>query len=125
MTKAEDAIRRALSPEDLRAYEALGREPSMFAEALGAFQTQNRLIAIGGWVAGFLLFGVAVLAAWRFWQAPDVRGMLLWGGVAMFSLTGLGLIKLWFFMEMHKNAILREMKRLELQVASLVALSAR
>ena len=121
MTKVEDAIRRALSPEDLRAYDALGREPSLLAEALGAFQTQNRLVAIGGWLGGLLLFAVGAWAGWRFWSAPDVRGMLLWGGLTTFALAGVGLIKLWFFMEMNKNSIVRELKRLELQVASLVA----
>ena len=121
MTKVEDAIRRALSPEDLRAYDALGQEPSLLAEALGAFQTQNRLVAIGGWLGGFVLFAVGAWAAWRFWSAPDVRGMLLWGGLTTFALAGVSLIKLWFFMEMNKNSIVRELKRLELQVASLVA----
>lgn len=121
MTKADDAIRRALSPDDLRAYDALGREPSLFAEALGAFRSQHRLFAVAGWLGGFLLFGVAAWAAWRFWNAPDVRAMLLWGGLATFALAGLGLVKLWFFMEMQTNRMVRELKRLELQVASLVA----
>jgi hypothetical protein len=120
MTKVDDAIRSALSAEDARAYDALGRERSIVAEAMGAFQTQHRIVAVGGWLAGFLLFGVAAAAAWRFWLAPDVRGMLLWGGLATFAFAGLGLVKLWFFMEMQKNAIVRELKRLELQVASLI-----
>ena len=125
MTKVDDAIRRALSPEDAQAYEALGPEPSLFAEALGAFQAQHRMVAVAGWLGGFLLFGVAAWAGWRFWLAPDVRGMLLWGGLATFAMAGVGLIKLWFFMEMQKNSIIRELKRLELQVASLIATSAR
>jgi hypothetical protein len=35
------------------------------------------------------------------------------------------MIKLWFFMEMQKNSIIREIKRLELKVASLAAITAR
>jgi hypothetical protein len=125
MTHVDEAIRRALSPDDVRAYDALGREPSLVVQAMQAFQTQHRLFALAGWLGGFALFGVAVWAAWRFWQAPDVRGMLMWGGLTTFALAGLGLVKLWFFMEMQKNNILRELKRLELQVASLVALASR
>lgn len=37
------------------------------------------------------------------------------------SALGLGLIKLYFFMEFQKNAIIREIKRVELQVAGLTA----
>jgi hypothetical protein len=31
------------------------------------------------------------------------------------------ILKIWFWMEMHKNAVLREVKRLELQIARLAA----
>ena len=47
--------------------------------------------------------------------------MQLWGAGAMLSALGLGLIKLYFFMEIQKNAIVREIKRVELQVAGLTA----
>lgn len=124
MSKVDEAIRRALSPEDVRAYDALGQEQSIIAEAMQAFQNQHRLVAVTGWIAGFALFAVGAWAAWRFWQAPDIREMLLWGGLAGLMLAGLGLVKLWFWMEMQKNAIVRELKRLELQVASLIAASA-
>ena len=47
--------------------------------------------------------------------------MLLWGGGAAIGLTALAMVKMWFWMELEKNAIVREVKRLELQVARLVA----
>jgi len=123
MTKAEDAIRRALSPDDLQAYDALGQDRSPIQEAIAAFRTQYFLFAIGGWLMGLVMLVIGVCAGWRFWAAPDVREMLLWGTLAGFALFSLGMIKLWFFMEMQKNGVMRELKRLELQVASLVALS--
>jgi len=74
-----------------------------------------------GWIAGFLLFGVASVMAWWFAQAPNVEDMLRWGAGAALALAGLALVKVWFWMEMQKNTIMREVKRLELQVASLAA----
>ena len=47
--------------------------------------------------------------------------MLRWGGASALGFAGLALVKVWFWMEMQKNAIMREVKRLELQVASLAA----
>jgi hypothetical protein len=125
MTQAEDAIRRALSPEDLRAYDALARDLSPFEEALNAFNTQYRLFAVASWAGGVLMLLASAYCLWRFAQAPDTRGMLVWGGGAAFALFSLGLLKMWFFLEMQKNSIVREVKRLEFQVASLATLLAR
>lgn len=125
MTHVDDAIRRALSPEDLATYDALGRDLSPVQEALAAFRSQHRLFAIGGWVAGFALFLAGAYCIWRFFGAADMRGMLTWAGGAGFAMMSLGMVKLWFWMEMQKNGVIRELKRLELQVASLIALVQR
>jgi hypothetical protein len=120
MTHVDDAIRRALSPEDVRAYDALSRDQNPLQQALGTFQTQSRILAVAGWFAGFALFAVGVYGFWRFAEAPDVRGMLIWGAVGGLAMMGLGLVKLWFWMEMQKNSIVRELKRLELQISTLL-----
>lgn len=114
MTHLDDAIRRALSPEDLRAYEALGRVQSPFEAAFDAFRAQHRIFAIGAWVMGFILFLVSAYAAWRMVQAPDVRSMILWFAAAAAAFVSLGFLKLWFWLEMQKNGVIREVKRLEM-----------
>lgn len=125
MTHVDDAIRRALSAEDARALDALSREENVIQQALNAFQGRNRVFGLLGWFGGFALFAVTVLFAWRFIQATDTRSMMLWGAGAALTVTGVSMIKLWFFMEMQKNEIVREVKRLELQVSALIAISAR
>ena len=122
MTHIDDAIRQALSAEDARALESFAGEQPVLQQAFatlgaGPYQWLN----IGGWVGGFALFVAGVGFGWKFYVATDVHQMALWGAAAMMALIGVGLIKLWFFMEMHKNQIIREVKRLELQVARLAA----
>lgn len=119
MSQLDQALRRALSPEDLQLLDGLSREEPIVIQALNAFQTQHRLIGIVGWIAGFAMFGVGCYFTSRFIQAPDIRTMILWGSGAALAFFGLGMIKLGFLLEMQKNSILREVKRLELQVASL------
>jgi len=92
---------------------------------LATFEGQLRWLNVAGWIAGFVLFGVASLMAWRFMYAPTVEEMLRWGAAAALALAGLALIKVWFWMELQKNAIMREVKRLEVQVAALAAQLAR
>ena len=43
------------------------------------------------------------------------------GAASSFAFAGITLIKIWFWLEFHKHVIVREVKRLELQVASLAA----
>ncbi|MDO9336675.1 MAG: hypothetical protein Q7T61_09770 [Caulobacter sp.] len=119
MSHVDDAIRRALSPEDLRALDDLDREPPILLQAFRAFETQQRWVGVVSWLIGFLLFGACGYCTLRFFQAPDLRTMILWGAGGGLAALGLVMIKLWFFMEMQKNSIVREVKRLELQIASL------
>jgi|GraSoiStandDraft_4_1057263.scaffolds.fasta_scaffold260788_2 hypothetical protein len=121
MTHVDEAIRRALSPDDLRAYDALSRDQNLLQQAVGAFQSQNRQLAFAGWLLGFALFAISIFGFWRFALASDIRQMLIWGAVGGMAMMGLGLVKLWFWMEMQKNAVVREIKRLELQISVLLA----
>jgi hypothetical protein len=122
MTQVDDAIRRALSPQDLQALDDLSREEPILLQAMRAFEGQQRWVGLVGWAGGFGLFAAGCYFGWRFVQAGDPRTMMLWGAAAGLAALGVSMIKLWFFMEMQKNSIIREVKRLELQVAGLRAL---
>ena len=80
-----------------------------------------RWLNAAGWIAGLVLFGVASISAWRFVQAQELGDMPRWGAASALGFAGVALVKLSFWMELQKNAIMREVKRLELQVASLAA----
>ena len=62
-----------------------------------------------------------VVFAWRFLYAPDLADMLRWGAASALAFAGVALVKVWFWLELQKNAVVRELKRLEVQVASLAA----
>ena len=59
------------------------------------------------------------MMAWRFVHAPDLADMLRWGAASALAFAGVALVKVWFWLELQKNTIVRELKKLELQVASL------
>ena len=121
MSELDRVIRQALTPEDAKTFERLGADQSLHQQVLETFQGRLRWLNILGSIAGLGLFVVACVFAWRFVSAPDLRSMLLWGAGASLAIAGLAFVKLWFWMELQKNAILREVKRLELQTACLVA----
>ena len=125
MTTIDDSIRRALSPEDVQAYDILSREMSPVGEAIGMFRTARKGFTWRVALFGALFVALGVYTVWHLLNAADIREMLGWSLLAIFVMFNLTLVKLWFWLEMHRNAMVREMKRLELQIASLVALAPR
>jgi hypothetical protein len=125
MTTIDDAIRHALSPADVQAYEALSRELSPVGEAIGMFRTARGGYIWAVTVAAVAFVAIGGFAAWRLLSATDIREMLGWSLLIVFIMLALALVKLWFWLEMQRNVVVREVKRLELQIASLVALVPR
>lgn len=121
MNDLDQAIRQSLSAEDAALLDRLGTDQAMHRQVLATFEGRLRWFNVAGWIAGFVLFGVASILAWRFVQAEELGDMLRWGAASALAFAGLALIKVWFWLELQKNAIVREVKRLELQVASLAA----
>ena len=68
-----------------------------------------------------MLFAVACVFTSRFLSAQNLEDMLRWGAASALAFAGVVLVKAWFWLELHKNAVVREVKRLEVQVASLAA----
>ena len=121
MESIDERIRKALSSEDREFLQQLDTHSSLYGDVAATFRGHMRWLNALGWVFGFVLFAVTLYCGWQFFAQSDLRSMQLWGAGAMLSALGLGLIKLYFFMELQKNAIVREIKRVELQVAGLAA----
>jgi hypothetical protein len=121
MNDVDRAIRDSLAAEDTELFDRLGADQGLHRQVLATFQGQLRWLNAAGWIAGFGLFGGASFFAWRFAQAQEVIDMLRWGAMAALAFAGLALVKIWFWLELQKNAVVREVKRLEVQVTRLAA----
>lgn len=120
MSHYEDTVRNALSAEDARLYDALGRSQNPLQAAFSALLTgEHRLFAIAGWVLGVAMVAGALYAATRFIEAETTRAMVGWASCALAAVVVLGFIKVWFFMEIQTQALLRATKRVEMEVAAL------
>jgi len=117
--KIDDEIRQALSDEDAVEYDKFADEQSLLAQALELWKGKNRWLNIGGMVVTFAFMVLAIVCAWKFYQAEDIKELLGWSLGLGFLFAVIGMLKLWAWMEMEKNSTIREIKRLELQVARL------
>ncbi len=123
MSNLDRAIRDALSKEDAEFLSRFEDHSTPVGEVLDTFRGRWALMNAFAAIITFALFGAFVYCAWQMFEANDVRDTVLWSVGAIIAMLGVAMLKMYFWMEINKNAVLREVKRLELQVARLAAKS--
>jgi hypothetical protein len=118
MTNVDDAIRKALRAENEDLLKDLA-EPGIFSRMLIAMRQGPRWTTVYVMAMSVALTIAAIWFAVRFFGATETREMIAWSTGFLAALLMVAMLKLWFWLQMEKYVILREMKRLELQVARL------
>lgn len=115
----DDLIKQALSEEESEILERLGEEQSIFEQLLTNFQGKMKWMSM--YIAFMILvfFIISIYCLIEFLNAEDIRLMMMWGAGMGASLLIVGMLKMWQWMQMDKNTILRELKRLEIHIAAL------
>lgn len=120
MTSLDQAIRQALSAEDAE-FLARFEQETPLNEALGTFRGRWGALNVFAAIITFALFGVLIYCVVNMLGAAEARDAVLWSVGAVVTMLGVAMLKMYFWMEMNKNVVLREVKRLELQFARLAA----
>lgn len=106
--KIQAALRGDPSTDDL------GSEPNIVEEVMATFRGRHRLLSGFAMLLQLAALAVFVLALLRFFDAPNVTAQIRWGGLAGLMVLFVTSIKMWFWLELHTNRVLREVKRIEL-----------
>ncbi len=120
MDNLDKKIQEALSEEDKRLMASFD-EQGLWGQLGGLFKGKMAWLSITTIIIGTILTFVAIYAIWKFVTVDDVPSMIRWGGLAWITGTSQMMIKLWSWMRMESNRVIREIKRVELQVAQLGA----
>ncbi len=121
MGSIDQTLDEALRAEERELLQRIGEEPGYFSQLGSVFG--GRI----GWVSGVLmaaqtgLFIAGAWAAWNFFQAGDALTALQWGLPAAVLVLMSLIIKLSLWPVLHTNRVLRELKRLEVIIASRAA----
>ena len=116
MSELDRKIEEALSEQD-RALMAQFGEQGLMGQLGGMFQGKLAWLSAVTFIVGLAMFILGVYAAVQFATASEIIPMLRWGALAWVGFLGITMIKLWSWMRMETNRTLREIKRLELQIA--------
>jgi hypothetical protein len=118
MDKHDDLIRSALDAED-RALLAAHAEPGYFAQATRLFRGPLGWTIWVSYLFGVAAFAFSMYALWQLWQLDDPAAMLRWGVLCVVLLQFSSVAKGYLASHMEANRMLREIKRVELQIALL------
>lgn len=119
MTSIDERIGSALSEDDREFLASLDEGRGMFTQ-IGDVLTGP----LGGWsklifAVAFVLGFVLIYAGYRFFTASAADDYLWWGLVTLAVLMMQGFIKEWFYNRMNMISVLRELKKMQMQIALL------
>lgn len=108
-----------LSEEDEAFLARLEEDRGLYAQMSDTFQGPLRYWTAFAFVLSLVFFIAAVYAFWRLGTGKVLTEQLMWLGGFLAFMIAVGLIKVWFWMRINQVALLRELKKVELQVARL------
>lgn len=120
-TKMEDIdklIKDTLTEEEAKFYEELD-EQNIFQMLGGVYRGKNSWLIVLTNIFQLAFFALFIYCAIQFFKVEETNELIKWGVFGSVSLFAQSMLKLFTWMQMDKKAILREIKRLELQVSSL------
>jgi len=121
MTRSSDDIDRmiseALDAEDRELFGELGEEPGYFAQAMGLFRGKMAWVMWFAYIVNILGGALAIWAGWNMFQTSDPAAVMRWGVLTLVALNIGIFMKGFMGDQMQNNRVLRELKRLELQLA--------
>jgi hypothetical protein len=118
MEDIDQLIKDTLSQEEAKFYDDLN-EQNVLGMIFGLFKGKNAWLLVMMNVVTVIFFGLFIYCLVQFFEVEETKDLLKWGLGSIVFLIGVSMLKVFAWMQMHKNALLRELKRLELQVTSL------
>jgi len=117
MRDIDNLIEEALGQEERELLQRIGDEPGFFGMAFGLFSGRLGWVNVLLMIIQALLFLTAVYAAWMFFAADDTVSQLRWGLPSAVLLIVATMIKMAMWPNIQTDRVLRELKRIELQLA--------
>ena len=111
-------IKETLTEQEAKFYDELD-EQNLFDMVIGVFRGKNKWMFIYINVIQVLTFIAFIYCLVQFFNTEETNDLIKWGLAGFLAIFATTMLKLFTWMQMDKNAIIREIKRLEIQVSSL------
>ena len=114
----DERVNEVLDREEATAFNDLG-EQSVTEMMTQMFQGRKRSFSVLIFVSILVMTVLCIYSAVRFFKAEQTRDLIVWACAFFLFFGGISGWKMWMWLEMEKNAMIREIKRVELQLAHL------
>src|SRR6056297_1653833 len=112
-------ISESLNKEETEFYASL-EEEGLPQKVKSLYSGKFGRMAVLTAIVHTIAVGIAVYCGYKLFTSPDVVEILRYSVVLLIAWSFGIMIKLWQWMQMDKESVMREMKRLEFQVAVLM-----
>ena len=119
MNNIDAKIRRALEATDADLADEFDGDQSMTEMVFDTFRGTQKWLTFLSIFWGLVFMAGSIVGIIQVFKAQETRELILWGLGFVFCFSAVAMMKVWFWMQMNRNSILREIKRVELQVARL------
>lgn len=116
--KIDELIKEVLTEEESKFYDNLD-EQNVFQMLGGLFQGKNKWIILLFNFVMLIVFGLLIYCVIQFFNTDVTNELIKWSLAIITGLLMISMLKMFLWMQMDKNSIKREIKRLELQVSNL------
>jgi len=116
--KIDELIKETLSKEEANFYDEL-EEQNLIGKIGEVYKGKLGWLAAIMNVVHLVMFIAFIYCIVRFFNTEITNELIKWASAGFLSMIAMGMLKLFVWMQMDKNDILRELKRLELQIATL------
>ncbi|WP_420322093.1 DUF6768 family protein [Flagellimonas sp.] len=117
MEDIDKLIKDTLTEEEAKFYDQLD-EQNLFQMLGGLFKGKNSWLVFIMNIINALVFGLLVYCIIQTMDVESTNDLILWvGGVLLCFLT-ISMLKIYMWMQIHRNALVRELKRLELLISA-------
>lgn len=118
MEDIDKLIKETLTEEESKFYDELD-EQNWFQMIGGLYKGKNAWLVIIMHIMTIVVFGLLIYCIIQTTEVENTNDLMLWIAGALFCFMTMSMLKIFAWMQIHKNAMVREMKRLELQISSL------
>ena len=120
MTNLDDKILQAITTDNEQEFENYSKELGLFGLIRESFKGSHKWIVVIASLLILIFLGLTAYCAYFFLHATEIAIKLNWMAGGLLSFIVFVILRLWYFMELNRIAIKRDIKRVELQVSLLV-----
>ena len=118
MNDLDRQIEEALDAEDRAMFAELG-EQGLLGQFESVLKGKMAWVSVASMIFGSILTFIFFYAAWKFFTIEGVEARLTWFAIGWYCAIMVAFMKVWFWMRMESNRVMREIKRVELQLSRL------